>query len=147
MDGRLRLKLPQRRGDDAFFARVREVLGTCPGVTEVDSNALTASVLVRHGAAPAAVMEYAASQGLFRIDAEPEPDAITLLDQFADRFREIDAEMRSLSAGRIDLASLSFLVLLGLGLYQLQQGRVLASGATLLWYAASLALLLPRKPE
>ncbi len=45
--GRLRLRMPERRGDEAFARQVEQLLAPIPGVTQVHANPVTGSVLVR----------------------------------------------------------------------------------------------------
>lgn len=44
--GRLRLRLLERRGDEAFARQVEQALAPLPGVTQVRANPVTGSVLV-----------------------------------------------------------------------------------------------------
>ena len=65
--GRLRLRIPEKRKDGAYFAELAERLSECPGVTRVESNALTGSVLLLHTEETTAtdVARYAEQTALF----------------------------------------------------------------------------------
>jgi hypothetical protein len=116
--GRVRYRIAARRGDPAFFARIGKELLKCEMVQTVEINPLTGSILVLHAAQPAEITHYAEQHGLFRLGGEPlvpsadkpAPDALGLLPP----------------------------LFIGLGLYQLLQGNVLAPAVTLFWYAFSL---------
>jgi hypothetical protein len=128
--GRLRLRIPERRRDDAFFARVRQHLSDRSGVVRVDVNPITASVLIQfNGAAE----DFAArDDDLFELDdfpLEPSP-----LDAVRDEVVAADRTLRQLTGGA-DLRTLLFFALLAGGLYQLVRGNIAAPAVTLLWYA------------
>jgi hypothetical protein len=46
---RLRIRIPGRRLDEAFFRELKTKLAGCPGVVAVVANPLTGSVLIEHG--------------------------------------------------------------------------------------------------
>jgi hypothetical protein len=46
---RVRLRVPGRRGDAVFFDRLGRTLSRSEGVLSVESNPLTASLIIRHG--------------------------------------------------------------------------------------------------
>jgi copper chaperone CopZ len=48
MAGRLRLRMAELKGDPDAAARVEEVLGGVPGITSVETSALTGSVLISY---------------------------------------------------------------------------------------------------
>ena len=50
--GRLRLRIPERRGDVTFFQRVVGALSKVPDVTELDGSPLTGSVRIRYRVQP-----------------------------------------------------------------------------------------------
>jgi len=74
--GRLRLRIPERRGDVAFFQRVVGALSKVPDVTELDGSPLTGSVRIRYSGTAEAIAAAAAKEGLFEIckrDGEAQP--------------------------------------------------------------------------
>ncbi len=121
--GRLRLKVPERRGDAAFFAEVGGRLAEAPGVREVETNARTASLLIRHASSRQALLDWAGAQGLLTPAARP----------FAPRRRrpERAPEWRHLLAGCVAL----------LALVQAFRGQLLGPAATLAFMAAQIARL------
>jgi P-type Ca2+ transporter type 2C len=44
--GRMRIRVPDRRGDECFSHHVERELGRNPGITQVQANPLTGSVLI-----------------------------------------------------------------------------------------------------
>jgi hypothetical protein len=45
---RLRLRVPSRRGDDAYFSALERTLSQCDHVVSAQGNALTGSIVIRH---------------------------------------------------------------------------------------------------
>lgn len=147
--GRVRLRVPSRRGDTAYFTDLRERIKGLPLVHDVSVNAGTASVLVLHapdvGAIdPKAVQDFAAAGGLFRLDlqtAEREAHAGAVADQIAGLFQTTDARVRTWSQGGLDLPTLAALGLAASGLLQLSRGNVTAPAWHVsLWYALNIFL-------
>lgn len=131
--GRVRFKVPDRRGDAAFFQAVAERLGNCEGVLRVEPNPLTGSVLIAHETAPGTIVAFAQAHQLFRIDDNPRVTPVHTLA--AERVKVLDTSLRSASSGKVDLTSVLFVSLFGLGLYQVAQGEIMVPAITLLWYA------------
>jgi len=139
--GRLRLKIPARRRDEAFFERARERLSGWDSIERVEVNPLTASVLVEFTSLFELFAENGMKNDLFEVDfdtlqamSEPAP---ALTEQAAEAFGRVDAAFRRWTADGADLRSTIFLVLLAGGIYQLLRGNIAAPAATLLWYAGA----------
>ena len=67
---RLRIKVPEKRRDRAFFETVAERLATWNSVEGVETNPLTASVLIHFSDPERLFLEAAAKNDLFDIDFE-----------------------------------------------------------------------------
>jgi hypothetical protein len=120
--GRLRLKLPDRKGDEAFLTELADRLLGVDGVHEVRANPLTGSVLLLHHGADSGALKAALADGnLVRI-VEP---GYLLLEQPRD---EHGPEWRTVL----------FMGLLVLGIFQIARGQALAPAATLFWMASEL---------
>ncbi len=116
--GRVRYRIAGRRGDREFYARIGAELLQCEMVQTVEINPMTGSVLVMHTAEPEAITRYAEQHGLFRLGGEPLAPSADIAPP--------------------DLRSLLPPLLIGLGLYQIAQGNILAPAASFFWYAFSL---------
>jgi hypothetical protein len=66
--GRARFRIASKQHDTAYFDRLTEQLEQRPGVQSVQTQPLTASVLVHYWGSLASVVEYARSHSLFAID-------------------------------------------------------------------------------
>jgi hypothetical protein len=138
--GRLRVRVPERRGDVAYFTRVLESLASCPGVEGLRANPTTASVLILHRDDPSTVERYAAEQGLFAVapPVPPRPTADELSLALGGLTAEIDARLHRLTEGRVDARGAAVLAITGAALLQAGRGRLLPPAGTLLWYLADL---------
>jgi len=137
---RFRLHIAERKGDGAYFAAVETALAAYAPVTRVETNPLTASLLIYHNGAQADLLRFAAEQQLFQLAAEF-PVQAQVLSAAGDQLDQADQMVRRLTQGAFDLQALLFVGLLGAAVIQLFRGRVLAPAATLLSYAATILML------
>lgn len=108
--GRLRLRIPEKRKDGAYFAELAERLSECPGVTRVESNALTGSVLLLHTEETTAtdVARYAEQAALFSVKWLSATPSRTLGQQAAKSLDAFGRGLTSVSGGLVDLQSIFF---------------------------------------
>ncbi|HJU17502.1 MAG TPA: hypothetical protein VJ770_13670 [Stellaceae bacterium] len=146
---RIRLKVPARRHDAAFFRTVENRLTGWRHVERVEVNPTTASILV-HFSDPVALMHEAMTgNDLFQIIYPQEggdPSSRPLLSRVQEAAATADGSLRHWTGGSLDLRTAVFAILLVSGLQQLALGNVAAPAATLLWYAATV-LGLPGTPQ
>lgn len=144
---RLRLRIPSRRGQAAYFERVVAEFAGHPGVDRIETNPVTGSVLLTPAVELAALVERAERAGLFTLG---DPDAtapVPLAIGIARGFQDLNNQVRQLTGGGLDLASLGLVTLAGAAAVQLARGHVLASASTLLWYASELMRSGLRRPS
>lgn len=145
--GRLRLRIPERRHDRAFFAELEERLLALPGVTAVSANPETAGVLILTAADPAPDPVPAIdSTGLVRVVDTPPPPP-PALDTLRGLARRVDQSLDEFSDGALDLSSLAVHVLLVLAIRQAAKGQILGSAASLFWYAAEITRHRQQRPQ
>lgn len=148
--GRLRVKISEKRRDEAFFARLRERLSAWDSIKRVEVNPLTASVLVEFTSLFELFAENAMKNNLFEVDLDAlsalgeEPKALT--EHAAEAFSKADESIRRWTAGAADLRSAVFMFLVGAGLMQALRGNVAAPAATLFWYAGDMLRIWDRVP-
>jgi hypothetical protein len=135
--GRIRFKIPGRRGDRAFFDEIAELLRRFSTVTKVDCNPLTGSLLLHH---------------LGDIDGEPMQPALNALAEIVElelssppvarRLRadvvEVDQSIQRFTRGALDLSTATALGLLALAGIQLLRGQQPVIAVSLAWYATEL---------
>lgn len=147
--GRLRLRVPARRGDADFLGGLGDAFRGSPGVAAVDVNPLTASLLVRFTGDEEPLLARVPALGLRIGDlaqaAAEEAEARearrptgNLVDRLADVVDGIDDELKKGSEGRMDLQSAALLYLVGAGFVQLLRGRALPPAHTLLSQAGQM---------
>lgn len=142
--GRLRVRVPDRKGDDAYFARAGKALAQAKGVLAVEVNPVTASFLVLHESSTADLLAYAEAQGLFTV-SPPTEDRESLLELAATGVSKVDELIYRATDGRSSLHEVLFVSLVGLAGLQALRGQALGPATALLSYAAGLlALYRPR---
>ena len=114
LPGRLRLRIPTRRGDVSFFQGIVHALSECPDVKEIDATPLTGSVLIRHSGSAQAITAAAAERKIFEVGNEPEKAR----------------EAAPASSGPLDAAATG---LGGLALFQLARGHAIGNAAENFW--------------
>ena len=133
--GRLRIRVPGRRGDAGYFAEAQRSLLGLAGVSAVEVNPLTAGILVTGSFRPAELNHAAETDRLFRLDP-PAPPHVLVGRRIAGSMELLDGAVRGLSAQSLDLSAGIFLLLAGSGLWQIAQGNFAAPAwYTAFWYA------------
>ena len=133
---RLRIKIPSRKGDGAFFASVKKSLDRDLTYNLVQVNALTGSVLiVDSGIDLSALANYSSKERLFTVEhrlAPVQPLGRTLFVPVLDLNRKI----REFTDGAVDFPGLIFLALCGFGIFEILRGNFRPPPwYTAFWYA------------
>lgn len=122
LPGRVRLRIPSKRGDVAFFGKVVRELSKHPSLHELTASPLTGCITL-HYCEPLQLMTAAAAeQKLFEIGGSEPPDEGSKEQAFG--LREGSGVAGATAAG-----------LSGLGLFQVARGNVLGSAIENLWHA------------
>jgi hypothetical protein len=143
--GRVRIKIPSRKGDRAFFSVLKDKLpelSEIPGIQQIEMNPTTGSVLVIHQLDLKAgdltiIAGYLEQMDLFKLGATDSPGT-SISQNIAGTFQEANQQITDFTRGEVDLQSLGVLGLLGLGLFQISRGQVMIPAISALWYAATL---------
>jgi len=125
ISGRMRLRVPMRRGDTAFFAAVEEQLRDAPGLHALRTNSRTGSLLLLYEDDVGAVLALARERGLFEV-VPPEP-GVRLASKGGTRSGRMRPAPHPLSMTAVGLA--------GLAVCQAVRGRILGNAAESLWHA------------
>ena len=144
LPGRVRLKIPQKRGDFHYFDRIAESLAGCAGITRLQLNPPAGSILICHDIDThfLNIIEFSQANGLFKIIEPPEEETYSIpylpIPMLASTgLNRFDESLLDFSRGRLDGRSLLFLGLIGLAVRQITKGHLLGPASTLLWYAFS----------
>lgn len=134
--GRLRLRIPQRRKDVAFFNATVDFLQTLPGVTLAKANPATASLLIEFDASttvPAQLKRYLREHQIEMDYGDPPMQAAR--PSIKKGIDQLDQYIGLMSQQATDLRSIGVLFFLALSVLQMARGQVLAPATSLLWYA------------
>ncbi|GIW00554.1 hypothetical protein [Roseiflexus sp.] len=137
---RVRLRIPARKGDTAYFARVEQELAACGRVGFVEANPLTASILLHYSGTEDDLRRDAVDLGLFTIEAIP-PAANPALNAAAARIDQIDRMIQRSSNGSFDLLEVAFVGLVGASIVQALRGQALGPASTLMAHALAILAL------
>lgn len=129
--GRLRLRIPARRGDVSFFHGIVQALSKLPGVEKLDAIPLTGSIIIRHSGSAQAIAAAATEQGLFEIGPEEPKEAPAPSTR-----RQPYSGLRSTAATGLS----------GLALFQVARGQLTGNAAENFWNAYGAQRILGR-PE
>jgi hypothetical protein len=132
--GRTRFKIPARRRDAQYFAAVEQRLPKAPDVEQVQANPITGSVLVHHGGPAEALYTYAEKNDLFRVSTQADRAS----DLLRQRGKSLDQQLREFTGEYLDVRSLTFIMLVSIGLVQALRGQFAGPALTIFWYAATL---------
>jgi len=136
--GRVRFKVPARRGDTRYFEETSTLLAECRGVHLSQINPTTGSLLIRHEGDLTPIMAFAKRKKLFQI-VQNAPPAIFVRERAGESFKAADSALKSVSNGGMDLLGVLFLGLVALAIHQALEGNIWAPASTLLWYAFTLS--------
>ena len=134
LPGRLRLKIPEKRGDSAYFASLPRRLAQCPGITGVETNARTGSLLVFHsvGMSLSDIAAYAEDASLFSIRSLPPAPRQSIADHAGNGLAALDKGLAELTGGVVDVRSVVFLFLTVLVVRQSLRGQIAGPVTSLL---------------
>jgi hypothetical protein len=138
---RLRIKVPEKRRDAAFFNSAAERLLAWDSIQRVEANPLSASLLIHFVDLQSLLREAAAKNDFLDIDLDAalaEPSDPIISRTAVRSFETADHRLRHWTRNQLDMRSAIFLLLLGGGVYQLLRGRLSTPAPTLLWYAGDL---------
>jgi hypothetical protein len=161
--GRVRLKIPSKRGDVAFFEALVQALSNHAAIADLVANPLTGGVVIRHSGAVQPILSMAADQGIFEVrpqqatssPSQPPPrkeeqNPVGLLDTIAFSLAGLGAFQvargpalgsasenfwNAYGAQRVLGSRTLVAAFAGLGVYQLLRGELLGSASSLFFYA------------
>ena len=136
MEGRLRIRVPARKGDIPYFGAVKDALSSLKGVEAVEVTPYTGSILVRGVATVEAVVDAAQSRGLFAVREEQAVKVTAFHDVVSSQVGALNERIKTATGATFDLPGLAFMALVGAGIYQIARGNFAAPAwYTAFWYA------------
>ena len=133
---RMRIKIPSEKGRTGYFSAVKEALLQNVSMDSVEVNPNTGSVLLKGARVDVASIASAGeNSALFKLETHV-PEAEPLSKRIVTPVRELSRSVSHFSGGELDLPGMAFLTLLGVGIYQLARGNLVAPPwYTAFWYA------------
>lgn len=139
LPGRKRVKIDEKRGDEAYFIALQKELADCPDILTVESNPLTGTVLVRHRMDDADFLRCPLERGLFRVDQNPPAEnPLTPAVQVSAHPKATKRETNLRSTNGLNTRFLVFLGMMGMGLVQAIEGNIAIPAIAAFWYAFSI---------
>jgi hypothetical protein len=134
--GRCRFKIPAKRHDVDYFQSLQETLLNTSGVNSVETNPLTAGLLILYDREQLQLDDLTTLlQSSHHFELTERIDTRTVWEKAVNGAERFDQQLKEITAGQIDSKSLLFIVLLLMAVRQLQQGVVFGAASTLFWYA------------
>jgi hypothetical protein len=138
--GRVRIKIPSKKGDRAYFTVLMDELSKYSFIEKIETNPLTGSVLLIYRGDFETVVEKAEANNIFRLK-ESKTNSTDLHRKVSDVFKGINNQIKRITDGGLDLGAITFLSLLGAGIYQISRGNFTAPAwYTAFWYALNIFL-------
>jgi len=148
IEGRTRLRAMQRPVDPSALKILAEQLAQAPGIEMLDLRETTGSLVIEHPSLDAAgLTDRVQHAGGAIVQAARASDVPRdNLAAVRERMGNLDSMLTQLSAGGLDMRTLSFLVLFSLGITQLLRGQIMMPAFSFLWYAFELVKRSPAGP-
>jgi flagellar basal body P-ring protein FlgI len=136
--GRVRFKVPSKRGNARFFTNIKDVLEKNARVAGVVIDPVTGSVLVTHNTDTDSIIKLTESNKFFTLERR-RPRHVS--NHLVASFKGLDNKLKSATDGELDLPTASFLTLAGVGIYEIARGNFAAPAwYTAFWYALNIFL-------
>ena len=132
LPGRVRLRVPSKRGEAAFFERIVKELSKHPAIWELVASPLTGSITLQYSEPLQAIVDAAVDLMLFET-GQPKSSAKASETKRSERLNGDASLASSVAAG-----------LSGLSLYQAAQGKVVGNAVESLWLSFSARVTLGR---
>jgi hypothetical protein len=134
---RLRLKIPSKKGDIAYFSSLRNEFSKNQGIKGVEVNPLTGSVLFIHNANKDSITQHAEAKSLFRLVEKIGETPVS--SKISEAFKDLNNQVSSFTGRELDIPTLAFLGLLAIGIFQISRGNFTAPAwYTAFWYALNI---------
>ncbi len=136
---RLRLKVPDKCRDADWLTKAATHLKQVPGVKQVDVRVPSGSLLIHHRTDPG-LEQRLATTGLFHITGESIASP-PVLDPIMDGISRSHRRLERRTGGRANLPTVLIVLLVLAAFVQTLRGQIMPPAVSLLWYAASLAIV------
>lgn len=141
-EGRTRLRALERPVEPLELLALADGVGDLPGVDAVDCRTTTGSLVIEHPEHSwDEIVEQVVSAGIALVALEDLPRvAADGLAPVRATVGRVDGLMSRLTAGGVDMRTLSFVLMLGLALRQMMRGQVMVPAMSFIWYASEILI-------
>lgn len=136
MPGRLRIRIDACRRDETFFGQLAAALAGVPGVLSVQTNPITATVLIAHTLDPQRMCHELESLGCLSL--VPSDSNSSHAAGPPSAFAAVGGTIGAAPRIPADARGLAILALFGMAIHQAIEGNVMVPAVSLLWYAFNL---------
>lgn len=142
ISGRLRIKIPSKKGDMHYFGDMYKQFSACEGIEKVEVNSLTGSILLIHAVDVSRIADFSKQNNLFSIkDTRLFGKQTYISRKLSDTFQDFNHKVIVSTKGFANIPDLIVLTLIGLSIFQMSQGNFIAPAwYTALWYAMNIFL-------
>ncbi len=138
ISGRLRIKIPSKKGNTSYFESLERKFSDCDKVQKVEASAVTAGVLLLHDADIKNISKFAEENRLFVVEKQ-RSERMPLVKRISSGFKDLNRRTTRFTGGELDLPGAVFVSLLTLSIYQIARGNFFAPAwYTSLWYAVNM---------
>ncbi len=138
ISGRLRIKIPSKKGNNSYFKSLEQKFSDCDKVQKVEANAVTAGVLFLHDADIKNISKFAEENRIFKVESR-RPEQMVITKRIKSGFDDLNRRATRFTGGELDLAGAVFVSLLSLSIYQIARGNFFVPAwYTSLWYAVNM---------
>jgi hypothetical protein len=132
------MRISAERNNEQFFVQAHESLKRCEGVSKVETNPITGSILILHSSSIEKIKDFAEREALFVIQTPNNSAAPPLFEQISTGLKSLDTRVADMTSGQINGKEVALSGLLLAAAYQLVKGNFWPAGGTLVWYALTL---------
>lgn len=136
---RVRLRIPEQRGDPFYFEEAGEKLATLDSLSQYNTNTATGCIVLHFPDSDwATVKEQVLALDAFELTDAPVAET-PAMQPLLYNIARLDKTVANSSAGRVDLRTIMFLALTVLAIRQAMKGDILGPALPLILSAWSLA--------
>jgi hypothetical protein len=142
MQGRIRLRVPEMRGEPEFFSQIENRLQEFDDIFSVTVRPMTGSILIEHDGINAdELAHWARNNDLFDVKSQPgkKHAGYSIAQMSQHELNKLDEYLKRSTEERFDLLSLLMLMAIGLIISEFLKGRLSAGSFALVWYALDAA--------
>lgn len=138
LPGRKRVKIDEKRGDDAYFATLEKELAECPGVVMVTTDPRMGTALISHTTEDPDLWSYVAEHELFELGKSQATARTLTRTSIVGETKPFKNKSYAKYGNGPNMRLLIFLGMMGMGIAQAIKGNIAIPAIAAFWYAFSI---------